>query len=271
MQLNKYTHTHTHTSTDPIRLLCIRLALPLTISLPSRFAPSAKLVVGVLTRALWLAGAFSCDCAFWDRRGGVLTRQPVGPPVNTAAITTAMSINHVDSGSFSSRCYTFRRTRTSADLIRILCIQLALTLTLSWPSRFVPSARLMIGASPRTPRFVWDFSCDYMFWGETGGRLTGQPVGPQVDTETIAPSARLIVCVSPRVLWLVRDFLCDCMFYDQSGGGLTGQPVGPQVNMATIRTVLSTHRVNSRSLDQDIGRSGVHIRAKTVFGYFVSD
>ena len=30
----------THTSADPIRLPCIRLALPLTLSLPSRLAPS---------------------------------------------------------------------------------------------------------------------------------------------------------------------------------------------------------------------------------------
>ena len=112
----------THTSTDPIRLLYIPLALLLTLSLPSRFVPSAKLMVGVSPRALWLAGAFLRDCTFWDCRGGVLTinRQPVGPLVSTAAITTATGINHVDSGSFSSRCCTFRRTHTSADPIRIL-------------------------------------------------------------------------------------------------------------------------------------------------------
>ena len=152
----------THTSTGPIRLLCIRLVLPLTFSLPSRFAPSAKLMVGLSPRALWLAGAFSYDYMLWDCRGGVLvlTRQPVGPPVNTAAITTATSINHVDSGSFSSRCCTFQRTHPSAGPVRIPCIQLALTLTLSRPSRFVPSARLMIGASPRAPWLVGDFSCD---------------------------------------------------------------------------------------------------------------
>ena len=46
----------THTSADPIRLLCIRLALPLTLPLPSRLAPSARLVVGVPPRALLLAG-----------------------------------------------------------------------------------------------------------------------------------------------------------------------------------------------------------------------
>ena len=112
----------THTSTDPIRLLCIQLALPLTLSLPSRFAPSAKLVVGVSPRALWLAGAFSRDCTFWDCRGGVLTRQPVGPSVSTPAITTATGIHHVDSESFSSRCCTLRHTHTGADSIRILTL-----------------------------------------------------------------------------------------------------------------------------------------------------
>ena len=107
----------THTSADPIRLLCIGLALPLTLFLPSRFAPGTKLVVGVSPRAPWLAGAFSRDCTFWDCRVGILTinRQPVGPLVSTAAITTATGIYHVDSGRFSSRCCTFRLTHTSAD------------------------------------------------------------------------------------------------------------------------------------------------------------
>ena len=123
----------THTSTDPIWLLCIRLTLPSTLSLPSRFAPSLNLMVGVSPRVLlWLAGAFLCACTFWDYRGGGLTRQPIGPPVKTTAITTATSINHVNPGSLSSRCCTFRRTHTSADPIRILCIRPALTLT---PSR----------------------------------------------------------------------------------------------------------------------------------------
>ena len=102
----------------------------------------------------------------------------MGPPVNPAAITTATSINHVNSGSFSSRCCTLRRTHTSADPIRILCIRLALTLTLARPLGFVPSARLIVGASPRTLWVVWDFSCDDMFWDERGGGLTinRQPV-----------------------------------------------------------------------------------------------
>ena len=109
----------TNTSTDPIRLLCIRLALPLTLSLPSRFAPGTKLMVGVSPWAPWLAGAFSRNCTFWDCKEGVLAinRKPVGPLVSTAAITTATGTNHVDSRRFSSRCCTFWRTRTSADPI----------------------------------------------------------------------------------------------------------------------------------------------------------
>ena len=174
----------THTSTDPIRLLCIRLALPLTLSLPSRFAPGTKLMVAVSPRAPWFAEAFSRDCTFLGCRGGVLTinRQPVGPLVSTAAITTATVINHVDSGSFSSRCCTLRRTHTSADPIRILCIRLALTLTLSRPPGFASCARLMVCVSPCALWVVGEFSCDCMFWDDWGGGLTGQPMGPQVDT-----------------------------------------------------------------------------------------
>ena len=177
----------THTSTDPIRLLCIRLALSLTLSLPSRFAPGTKLMVAVSPRAPWFAGAFSRDCTFLGCRGGVLTinRQPVGPLVSTAAITTATVINHVDSGRFSSRCCTFRLTHTSADPIRILCIRLALTLTLSRPPGFASCARLMVCASPCAIWLVGDFSCDCMFWDDRGGGLTGQPMGPQVDTANI--------------------------------------------------------------------------------------
>ena len=174
----------THTNTDPIRLLCIRLALPLTLSLPSRFAPGTKLMVAVSPRAPWFAGDFSRDCTFLGCRGEVLTinRQPMGPLVSTAAISTATVINHVDSGSFSSRCCTLRRTHTSADPIRILCIRLALTLTLSRPPGFASCARLMVCVSPCALRLVGDFSCDCMFWDDWGGGLTGQPMGPQVDT-----------------------------------------------------------------------------------------
>ena len=174
----------THTSTDPIRLLCIRLALPLNLFLPSRFAPGTKLMVGVSPRASWPAGFFLRDCTFWDCKGGVLiiNRQQVGPLVNTPATTTATGINHVDSGRFSSRCCTFRRTHTSADPIRILCIRLALTLTLSRPPGFASCARLMVCASPWALQLVVDFSCDCMFWDDRGGGLAGQPMGPEVDT-----------------------------------------------------------------------------------------
>ena len=175
----------THTSTDPIRLLCIRLALPLNLFLPSRFAPGTKLMVGVSPRASWPAGFFLRDCTFWDCKGGVLiiNRQQVGP-LNTPATTTATGINHVDSGRFSSRCCTFRRTHTSADPIRILCIRLALTLTLSRPPGFASCARLMVCASPWALQLVVDFSCDCMFWDDRGGGLAGQ-LGPQVDTANI--------------------------------------------------------------------------------------
>ena len=176
----------THTSTDPIRLLCIRLALPLNLFLPSRFAPGTKLMVGVSPRASWPAGFFLRDCTFWDCKGGVLiiNRQQVGPLVNTPATTTATGINHVDSGRFSSRCCTFRPTHTSADPIRILCIRLALTLTLSRPPGFASCARLRVCASPWALQLVVDFSCDCMFWDDRGGGLAGQ-LGPQVDTANI--------------------------------------------------------------------------------------
>ena len=176
----------THTSTDPIRLLCIRLALPLNLFLPSRFAPGTKLMVGVSPRASWPAGFFLRDCTFWDCKGGVLiiNRQQVGPLVNTPATTTATGMNHVDSGRFSSRCCTFRRTHTSADPIRILCIRLALTLTLARPPGFASCARLMVCASSWALQLVVDFSCDCMFWDDRGGGLAGQ-LGPQVDTANI--------------------------------------------------------------------------------------
>ena len=130
----------THASADPIRLLCIRLALPLTLPLPSRFAPSARLTVGGTPCALWLMEDFSCDFIFWEKSGGGLTMQPVG----TATMATVMSANRVDLQSFSSRCWTFRRTHTSADPIRVLCARLALPLTLSLHSRLAPSARLTV-------------------------------------------------------------------------------------------------------------------------------
>ena len=137
----------THSSADPIRLLCIRLALPLILSLPSGFVPTTKLMVlGASPRALGLVTNISCGCMFWDERGGGLA--PVGPRVDTATIRTVLSTNREDSGSFSSRCCAFRRTHTSADPIRLLRIRLALPLTLPLFSRFAPSARLTVGGTP---------------------------------------------------------------------------------------------------------------------------
>ena len=136
----------THTSADPIGLLCIRLALLLTLSLPSRFDPSAK----DLWLVLWLSCDVSCDFMFWGKTGGGLTEQPMGPPVGAATMREVMSANRVDLGNLSSRCYAFRRTHTSADPIQLLCIQLALPLTLSLPSRLAPSARLTVGVPPRS-------------------------------------------------------------------------------------------------------------------------
>ena len=137
-----------HASADPTRLLCIRLALLLTLYLPSRCAPSARLTVGDTPCALWLVGDFSCDRRREGNREGVLTRQPVGPPVGTAIMTAVMSANRLDLGSFSSRCCTFQHTHTSADPIRLLCIRLALTLTLFLPSRLALSERLTVDVPP---------------------------------------------------------------------------------------------------------------------------
>ena len=289
------TSRRTHTSADPIRILCIRLALTLTLSRPPGFASCARLMVCVSPCAIWVVGDFSCDCMFWDDRGGGLTGQPMGPQVDTANMRTVLSTNHVDSRSFSPRCWAFRCTHPSANPIRLLCIRLALPLTLSLPSGFVPSTKLVVGASLRALGLVGDFSCDCMFWYDRGGGLTGQPMGPQVDTANMrtvlstnhvdsrsfssrcwafrrthpsadpirllcirlalplilslpsgfVPSTKLMVGASPRALGLVKDFSCDCMFRDERGGGLA--PVGPRVDTATIRTVLSTNRVDSGS------------------------
>ena len=170
----------THPSADPIRLLGIRLALPLTLSLPSGFVPSTKLMVGASPRALGLVKVFSCSCVFWDERGGGLA--PVGPRVETSTIRTVLSTNRVDSGSFSSGCCAFRRTHMSADPIWLLCIRLALPLTLPLPSRFVLSARLTVGGTPCALWLVGDFSCGCMFWENSGGGLTTQPVGTATMT-----------------------------------------------------------------------------------------
>ena len=180
---NCWAFRRTHTTPNSIRLLCIRLALPLTLYLLSEFAPSTRLVVYVSPRALWLVEDFSCDCMSWDDRGGGLTGQPMDPQVDTANIRTVLNTNRVGSRRFSSTCWAFRRTHSSADPIRLLCIRLTLPLTLSLPSEFLPSTKLMVGAFPRALELVKDFSCDCMFWDERGGGLA--PMGPHVDTATI--------------------------------------------------------------------------------------
>ena len=177
------TFRRTHTNADPVRILCIRLALTLTLPRPPGFASCARFMVCASPWALRLVGDFSCDSMFWDDRGGGLTGQPMGPQVDTVNIRTVLSTNHVDSRSFSSRCWAFRRTHPSADPIRLLGIRLALPLTLSLLSGFVPSTKLMVGASPRALGLEKGFSCDCLFWGERGGGLA--PVGPRVDTATI--------------------------------------------------------------------------------------
>ena len=172
----------THTSADPIRLLCIRLALPLTLPLPLRFASSARLTVGGTPCALWLVGVFRVTaCMFWENSGGGLTTQPVG----TATMTTVTSTNRVDLESFSSRCWTFRRTHTSADPIRVLCTRLALPLTLSLTSRLAPRARLMVDVPTRAFWLAGIFlrrkkrcagvvgtRTDWVLKGEEGGMTT---------------------------------------------------------------------------------------------------
>ena len=176
---------YTHTSADYIWLLCIRLALPLTLSLSSRFEPSARLSVGGTPCALWLVEYFSCDCMFWEKRGGGLTRQPVGPPVGTATMTAVLSVNRVNLESFSSRCCTFRRPHTSADPVRVLCTRLALPLTLSLPSRLAPSARLTVDVPTRALWLAGIFlrkkkrcadvvgtRTDWALQGEEGGMTT---------------------------------------------------------------------------------------------------
>ena len=87
----------------------------------------------------------------------------MGPQVDAATIRTVLNTNRVDLESLSSRCCTFRRTHTSADPIRLLCIRPALPLTLSLPSRFAPSARLVVCVSRRALWLVCYFSFVYIF------------------------------------------------------------------------------------------------------------
>ena len=110
------------------------------------------------------AGDFSGDCMFWGERGGGYTRQPLGPSADTAIMTTVLSTNRVDSRSLSSRSCEVRRTHTSTDPIRLLCIRLALPLTLSLPLRFAPGTKLMVGVSPRAPWLEGALSRDCTVW-----------------------------------------------------------------------------------------------------------
>ena len=96
-----------------------------------------------------------------------------------------MSANRVDLGSFASQCWTFRRTHTSADPVRLRCTRLALPLTLSLPSRLVPNARLTVGVPPRALWLAGIFlrrnkrcvgvvgtRTDWVLKGEEGGMAT---------------------------------------------------------------------------------------------------
>ena len=69
-----------------LKCFAFRLALPLTLSLPSGFVPSTKLMVGASPCALGLVKDFSCDCMFWDERGGGLA------PVDRRADTTIRTV-----------------------------------------------------------------------------------------------------------------------------------------------------------------------------------
>ena len=115
-----------------------------------------------LTPGLIACGGFLCHCMFWDERGGGLTRQPVDLFGDTSTIITMMSTNRMDSGRFRSPCLAFRRTHTSADPIRLLCIRLALPLPLSLPSQFSPSARRLVGVSLCALWLSGVSSCDCM-------------------------------------------------------------------------------------------------------------
>ena len=76
----------------------------------------------------------------------LLRKKPVGTAIMTTTVTSA---NRVDLESYSSQCWTFRRTHTSADPIRVFCARLALPLTLALPSRLAPRARLTVDVPTR--------------------------------------------------------------------------------------------------------------------------
>ena len=133
------THKHTHTHND----LRQPITVPGIVTIVAAVANSSRCAVP--QQPLRSAGAFSCNCMFQGEKGGGLTRQPVGPCVNTAIMTILLSTNPVDSRRFSSRGCAFRRTHTGTDPIRQVRIRLALPSTLSLPSTFAPSSKLMAG------------------------------------------------------------------------------------------------------------------------------
>ena len=51
----------------------------------------------------------------WDKTGGLITRQPVGPFLDRSTITTVMGTSDVDSGRFSSQCCAFQLTHMIAN------------------------------------------------------------------------------------------------------------------------------------------------------------
>ena len=118
-----------------------------TLSRPPGFASCARLMVCVSPWARRLVGDFSCDCMFWDDRGGGLTGQPMGPQVDTANIRTVLSTNHVDSTSFSSRCWAFRRTHQ------------AQTLSATWyPTSFTLDSLLALSICAQPKTHGWCFT-----------------------------------------------------------------------------------------------------------------
>ena len=192
----------THTNTDPIQLLCIQLALPLTISLPSGFAPSARLMVDVSPYALWLAFFFSCDCMFWDEREGGLAGQPVGTLVGTPTTMTAvMSENRVDLGSFSSRCCTFHRTHRAQTLFGYCLSDLL-------PSGFAPSERLTVGVPPRALWLAGVFLCKE--------KICTGVVGTRIDWVLKGEGG---VMTTPLLHYVIRLFDGECEIVGFEWGG----------------------------------------------------
>ena len=80
--------------------LCQPIPAPGIVAIETAVANSSR--CGVPQQAPRPAGDYSCGCMFWGERGGGHTRQPVGPSVDAAIMTTVLSTNRVDSRSFSS-------------------------------------------------------------------------------------------------------------------------------------------------------------------------